>query len=137
MALKLGIYLNSQHAAGDDPARRFAETLEQVRLIRSLGFDSIWAGEHHATPGFHFFPQLPLLYRLAEDARFESSQIGGNVRQFRHRYQIRCFASPLKLRFVCHREFLANRRARLFSALTFGYNAVTLIRRDVYIPPPL
>jgi alkanesulfonate monooxygenase SsuD/methylene tetrahydromethanopterin reductase-like flavin-dependent oxidoreductase (luciferase family) len=35
--MKLGIYLNAQHPAGDDPARRFAETVEQVRLIRSLG----------------------------------------------------------------------------------------------------
>jgi alkanesulfonate monooxygenase SsuD/methylene tetrahydromethanopterin reductase-like flavin-dependent oxidoreductase (luciferase family) len=75
--LKLGIYLNSQHPAGDDPARRFAETLEQVRLVRSLGFDSIWAGEHHATPGFHFFPQLPLLYRLAAEA--EGLWFGTNV----------------------------------------------------------
>jgi alkanesulfonate monooxygenase SsuD/methylene tetrahydromethanopterin reductase-like flavin-dependent oxidoreductase (luciferase family) len=77
MALKLGIYLNSQHPAGDDPARRFAETLEQVRLVRSLGFDSIWAGEHHVTPGFHFFPQLPLLHRLAGEA--EGLWIGTNV----------------------------------------------------------
>ena len=46
--MQLGIYLNSQHSESDDPARRFAETLEQVRLIRSLGFDSIWAVEHHA-----------------------------------------------------------------------------------------
>ena len=77
MALKLGIYLNSQHPAGDDPARRFDETLEQVRLVRSLGFDSIWAGEHHITPGFHFFPQLPLLHRLAGEA--EGMWIGTNV----------------------------------------------------------
>jgi len=77
MALKLGIYLNSQHPAGDDPARCFAETLEQVRLVRSLGFDSIWAGEHHITPGFHFFPQLPLLHRLAGEA--EGLWIGTNV----------------------------------------------------------
>jgi len=75
--MKLGIYLNSQHPAGDDPARRFAETVEQVRLVRSLGFDSIWAGEHHATPGFHFFPQLPLLYRLAAEA--EGLWFGTNV----------------------------------------------------------
>jgi alkanesulfonate monooxygenase SsuD/methylene tetrahydromethanopterin reductase-like flavin-dependent oxidoreductase (luciferase family) len=75
--LKLGIYLNSLHPAGDDPARRFAETVEQVRLIRSLGFDSIWAGEHHITPGFHFFPQLPLLHRLAADA--EGLWLGTNV----------------------------------------------------------
>jgi alkanesulfonate monooxygenase SsuD/methylene tetrahydromethanopterin reductase-like flavin-dependent oxidoreductase (luciferase family) len=66
--MKLGIYLNAQHPAGDDPARRFVETLEQVRLIRSLGFDSIWGGEHHATPGFHYFPLLPLLERLAAEA---------------------------------------------------------------------
>jgi alkanesulfonate monooxygenase SsuD/methylene tetrahydromethanopterin reductase-like flavin-dependent oxidoreductase (luciferase family) len=75
--MKLGIYLNSQHPAGDDPARRFAEMLEQVRLVRSLGFDSIWAGEHHATPGFHFFPQLPLLHRLAAEA--EGMWIGTNL----------------------------------------------------------
>jgi alkanesulfonate monooxygenase SsuD/methylene tetrahydromethanopterin reductase-like flavin-dependent oxidoreductase (luciferase family) len=54
-----------------------AETLEQVRLVRSLGFDSIWAGEHHVTPGFHFFPQLPLLHRLAGEA--EGLWIGTNV----------------------------------------------------------
>ncbi len=75
--MKLGIYLNSQHPVGDDPARCFAQMLEQVRLIRSLGFDSIWAGEHHATPGFHFFPQLPLLYRLAAEA--EGLWFGTNV----------------------------------------------------------
>jgi alkanesulfonate monooxygenase SsuD/methylene tetrahydromethanopterin reductase-like flavin-dependent oxidoreductase (luciferase family) len=66
--MKLGIYLNAQHPAADDPARRFAETVEQVRLIRSLGFDSIWGGEHHVTPGFHYFPLLPMLQRLAPEA---------------------------------------------------------------------
>ena len=66
--MKLGIFLNSQHPASDDAARHLAETLEQVRLARSLGFDSIWAGEHHITPGFHFFPQLALLQRVALEA---------------------------------------------------------------------
>jgi alkanesulfonate monooxygenase SsuD/methylene tetrahydromethanopterin reductase-like flavin-dependent oxidoreductase (luciferase family) len=75
--MKLGIYLNSQHPLSDDPARRFAETAEQVRLVRSLGFDSIWAGEHHITPGFHFFPQFPLLNRIAAEA--EGLWIGTNV----------------------------------------------------------
>ena len=73
--MKLGIYLNSQHPGSDDPARRLAETLEQVRLIRSLGFDSIWAGEHHITPGFHFFPQWALLQRAAVGAS-EQAQRG-------------------------------------------------------------
>src|SRR5437763_128259 len=75
--MQLGIYLNSQHPESDDPARRLAETLEQVRLIRALGFDSIWAGEHHATPGFHFFPQMALLQRIAAEA--DGLWIGTNV----------------------------------------------------------
>jgi len=75
--MKLGIYLNAQHPAGDDPARRLAEIVEQVRLIRSLGFDSIWGGEHHATPGFHYFPLLSLLHRLAPEA--EGLWVGTNL----------------------------------------------------------
>jgi alkanesulfonate monooxygenase SsuD/methylene tetrahydromethanopterin reductase-like flavin-dependent oxidoreductase (luciferase family) len=75
--MKLGIYLNSQHPAGDDPARRLAEMVEQVRVIRALGFDSIWSGEHHATPGFHYFPLLPLLQRLAAEA--DGLWLGTNV----------------------------------------------------------
>jgi alkanesulfonate monooxygenase SsuD/methylene tetrahydromethanopterin reductase-like flavin-dependent oxidoreductase (luciferase family) len=66
--VQLGVYLNAQHPAGEDPGRRFAELVEQVRLIRALGFDSIWGGEHHATPGFHYFPLFPLLQRLAAEA---------------------------------------------------------------------
>jgi alkanesulfonate monooxygenase SsuD/methylene tetrahydromethanopterin reductase-like flavin-dependent oxidoreductase (luciferase family) len=75
--VKLGIYLNAQHPAGDDPARRFAETVEQARLIRSLGFDSIWGGEHHVTPGFHYFPLLPMLQRLASEV--EGMWVGTNL----------------------------------------------------------
>jgi alkanesulfonate monooxygenase SsuD/methylene tetrahydromethanopterin reductase-like flavin-dependent oxidoreductase (luciferase family) len=75
--VKLGIYLNAQHPAGDDPARRFAETLEQARLIKRLGFDSIWGGEHHVTPGFHYFPLLPMLEPLA--AEVEGLWIGTNL----------------------------------------------------------
>jgi len=75
--MKLGIYVNAQHPARDDPARRFAETLEQVRMIRRLGFDSIWGGEHHATPGFHYFPLLPMLQRLA--AETDGMWLGTNL----------------------------------------------------------
>lgn len=75
--MQLGIYLNAQHPEGDDPARRLAETVEQVRLIRQLGFDSIWGGEHHATPGFHYFPLLPLLQRVVSEA--EGLAMGTNL----------------------------------------------------------
>ena len=48
-----------------------------MRLIRALGFDSIWGGEHHATPGFHYFPLLPMLHRLAAEA--EGMWLGTNL----------------------------------------------------------
>jgi alkanesulfonate monooxygenase SsuD/methylene tetrahydromethanopterin reductase-like flavin-dependent oxidoreductase (luciferase family) len=75
--MHLGVYVNAQHPAGDDPARRFAETVEQVCLIRALGFDSIWGGEHHATPGYHYFPLLPLLQRPCRRGRRGS--VGTNL----------------------------------------------------------
>lgn len=75
--MKLGVYLNAQHPADQDPARCFAETVEQVRLIRQMGFDSIWSGEHHVTDGFHYFPLLSMLNRLAADA--EGLEIGTNI----------------------------------------------------------
>jgi alkanesulfonate monooxygenase SsuD/methylene tetrahydromethanopterin reductase-like flavin-dependent oxidoreductase (luciferase family) len=75
--MKLGIFLNSQHPEKDDPARRLAETIEQVRVIRALGFDSVWGGEHHATPGYHYFPLLPLLHRLVPEA--EGLAVGTNL----------------------------------------------------------
>ena len=39
--MKLGIYLNAQHPAADDPARRFAEAVEQARLIRKEKLDRL------------------------------------------------------------------------------------------------
>jgi alkanesulfonate monooxygenase SsuD/methylene tetrahydromethanopterin reductase-like flavin-dependent oxidoreductase (luciferase family) len=75
--MKLGVFLNSQHPAGDDPGRRLAEMVEQARLIRALGFDSIWGGEHHATPGYHYFPLLPLLQRLVPEV--EGLLMGTNL----------------------------------------------------------
>lgn len=63
--LQLGIYLNSQHPEQQDARQCLTDLVTQVKLANSLGFDSIWAGEHHLTPGFHFFPQLALLSHLA------------------------------------------------------------------------
>ena len=75
--MKLGVFLNSQHAATDDPKRRFDEMVEQVRVMRQLGFDSVWGGEHHITDGYHYFPLLPLMQRLAGEA--EGMEIGTNI----------------------------------------------------------
>ncbi|MGD9805243.1 MAG: LLM class flavin-dependent oxidoreductase [Hyphomicrobiaceae bacterium] len=75
--MKIGVYLNAQHPAGDDPGRRMAEMVEQVRLIRQRGYDSIWSGEHHITDGYHYFPLLSMLNRLAAEA--EGLDIGTNI----------------------------------------------------------
>ncbi|MFM9850898.1 MAG: LLM class flavin-dependent oxidoreductase [Hyphomicrobiaceae bacterium] len=75
--MKLGVHLNSQHPADEDPRRRYAETVEQVRLMRQLGYDSIWSGEHHATDGFHYFPLMGLMQSLAAEA--EGMYIGTNI----------------------------------------------------------
>lgn len=75
--MKIGVYLNAQHPVSDDPARRFAELVEQVRLIRQRGYDSIWGGEHHVTGGYHYFPLMPMLHRLAPEA--EGLEIGTNI----------------------------------------------------------
>ncbi len=65
MSLKMGIYLNSQHPEDEDAGAHLRAIIEQVKLAERLGFDSVWAGEHHLTDGFHFFPQLALLSHLA------------------------------------------------------------------------
>lgn len=75
--MKLGVYLNAQHPESDDPADAFARMVEQVRLIRKMGFDSIWSGEHHITPGFHYFPLMPMLQRLSAEA--EGLEFGTNI----------------------------------------------------------
>lgn len=75
--MKLGIYLNSQHPESDDPGRRFAEMIEQVRLMRNVGFDSVWSGEHHVTDGYHYFPLMSALQRLAAEA--EGMVMGTNI----------------------------------------------------------
>ena len=75
--MKLGIYINAQHPDSDDPVRKFAEMVEQVRLMRRHGFDSLWGGEHHATPGYHYLPLLGMLQRLAAEA--EGMELGTNI----------------------------------------------------------
>jgi probable F420-dependent oxidoreductase len=77
MPLKIGVYLNSQFPETDDAPERYRELVAQTKRLAELGFDSIWAGEHHLTPGFHFFPQLTLLTSLAAHAG--SMTLGTNL----------------------------------------------------------
>ena len=51
--------------------------MSRFGLFGPWASNSIWAGEHHITEGFHFFPQWALLQRAAVEA--EGLWIGTNV----------------------------------------------------------
>ncbi|MGH3005870.1 MAG: LLM class flavin-dependent oxidoreductase [Gaiellaceae bacterium] len=66
--MRFGLFVAAQHPAGDDPAVRLSEHLEQVRLVRDAGFDSIFAGQHFLPAPYQMLQPVPLLARLAAEA---------------------------------------------------------------------
>lgn len=68
MVLKFGLFLNKQYLPGDSPGARFAEHVEQVRLARDLGFDSVLFGQHFLSAPFQELQPVPLLARLAAES---------------------------------------------------------------------
>src|SRR5439155_496015 len=66
-AMKFGLILAGQYLRDAPPALRAGEMLEQVRLARDLGFDSVWM-VHHYLIEFQTFQPLPMLARIAADA---------------------------------------------------------------------
>lgn len=66
--MKIGIMLNSQFAPGTHTAAAFRETVEQVRLMRELGFDSVWVGQHYLSTPYQMWQPMPTLARLAAEA---------------------------------------------------------------------
>jgi alkanesulfonate monooxygenase SsuD/methylene tetrahydromethanopterin reductase-like flavin-dependent oxidoreductase (luciferase family) len=65
--LRFGLFVAAQHPAGDDPAARLAEHLEQVRFVRDAGFHSVFAGQHFLPAPFQMLQPVPLLGRLAAE----------------------------------------------------------------------
>ena len=66
--LKLSVFVNPEHAPGDDFERRMAEHIEQVELARSLGYDGVAIGHHMAFGSSVWFPPLETLIRLVPAA---------------------------------------------------------------------
>jgi len=66
--MRLGLALSVQHRPEDPQAARFAEHLEQVRLARTAGFSSVWAGQHYLSQPFSYFQPIPTLARVAAEA---------------------------------------------------------------------
>jgi alkanesulfonate monooxygenase SsuD/methylene tetrahydromethanopterin reductase-like flavin-dependent oxidoreductase (luciferase family) len=75
--VKFGLHLSVQHHPEDSQPARFQEHVEQVRLARALGFDSVWAGQHYLAEPFTYFQPIPTLARLAADA--EGMRLGTGV----------------------------------------------------------
>jgi len=66
--VRFGLILTNQHPPGDPLVDRFAETIEQVRLARDLGFDLIVFGQHFLLNEFAAMQPAIAAARLAAEA---------------------------------------------------------------------
>jgi alkanesulfonate monooxygenase SsuD/methylene tetrahydromethanopterin reductase-like flavin-dependent oxidoreductase (luciferase family) len=62
------VFLTHQQPPGRDPRAALDEQLALVRTARDLGFDSVFAGQHHLAESLTHIQPLPWLARLAADA---------------------------------------------------------------------
>jgi alkanesulfonate monooxygenase SsuD/methylene tetrahydromethanopterin reductase-like flavin-dependent oxidoreductase (luciferase family) len=67
MSVTFGIQLCDQHPADDDQHARFLDLIEQVRLARDLGFNTIVAGQHFLSDPLAMLQSIPVLSRLAAE----------------------------------------------------------------------
>ncbi len=67
--MRLGLFVSAQHPPAIRPADALRDHLEQVALVRELGFDSVWAGQHFLSDPFQMFQSVPLLARVAAEAQ--------------------------------------------------------------------
>lgn len=66
--MRFGLLLANQHLPGTSVAERFAETIEQVRLARDLGFDMLAFGQHFLSSEFQMVQSAVAAARLAAEA---------------------------------------------------------------------
>src|SRR6266511_696245 len=67
--MRFGLGLSVQHPPHDSQGQRLQEHVEQVRLAAAVGFDSVWASQHYLSAPFTYFQPLPVLARVAAEAR--------------------------------------------------------------------
>ncbi len=67
-AMKLGLNLSNQYLLGESMARRIDEVVEQVDLMRELGYDLFTVGQHHLAAPFQQPDSVALVARLAANA---------------------------------------------------------------------
>lgn len=66
--MRFGLLITSQHPPSADPVERFAETIAEVRLARTLGFDLIVFGQHFLVTDFQMLQPVVSAARLAAEA---------------------------------------------------------------------
>ena len=66
--MKFGIFVMAQHPMGDPLVERFQQAVEQTRLARDAGFDTIASGHHYLSPPYQSLQSIPLMSRLAADS---------------------------------------------------------------------
>jgi alkanesulfonate monooxygenase SsuD/methylene tetrahydromethanopterin reductase-like flavin-dependent oxidoreductase (luciferase family) len=75
--VRFGLFVSVQYPAGDNPVARLRENLEQVRVAREAGFQSIFAGQHFLSQPYQMLQPVPLLARLAAEA--DGMQVGAGI----------------------------------------------------------
>jgi len=66
--IRFGLLISKQYPAGEIAHQRFQEHLEQVRVARDLGFDTIVLGQHFLSEPFQEPQSIPLLARFAAES---------------------------------------------------------------------
>jgi alkanesulfonate monooxygenase SsuD/methylene tetrahydromethanopterin reductase-like flavin-dependent oxidoreductase (luciferase family) len=66
--MQFGVMLRGVFPWGEDMRTRFAELMEQARLMDRLGYDSLTKGAHYSTYPMHEMQQLPFLARVMAEA---------------------------------------------------------------------
>src|SRR5262249_56225466 len=66
--MKLGLYMATQWRQGADLGPELANLIEQVRVARASGLDSLMVGQHFVSTPLQMFQAMPLLARPAAAA---------------------------------------------------------------------
>lgn len=65
--IKIGLKLNTQFLVNEDPTQCVANLVEQVRMAREAGFDSVWVSQHFLAKPYQMVQTWPMAGRLVAE----------------------------------------------------------------------
>ncbi len=77
MSLSFGVTPNYDWPKDGEPEAQIAKTIEQIKLIDQLGYDTAWFNQHYLSEGSNFFQSRPLLARAS--AHVTNTNLGTGV----------------------------------------------------------